>query len=132
MKIMSYGFFSTQIQLTTTQMKKLLSILLVATLMLCLPSASMAKGKGKEGGLSVHGKVTQVTDTSITLEEGKKKKAKTETITVPAGTSIKDESGGTVALSSLTGKHVTVKESSAGTASEITVSAGKGRKKKKQ
>jgi hypothetical protein len=113
-------------------MKKLLSILLIATLMLGLPSVSMAKGKGKgKHGHAVHGKVTAVTDTSITIEEGKKKGGKTETITVPAGTSIKDENGGAVTLGSLSGKKVTVKESSAGTASEIVVSAHKGKKKKK-
>jgi len=111
-------------------MKKLLSFIVVATMMLGMPSLSIAKGKGKKGGLSVHGKVTQVTDTSITLEKGKKKGGKTETITVPAGTPIKDEKGGTVALNSLSGKHVTVKESSAGTASEIVVSEHKGKKKK--
>jgi hypothetical protein len=110
-------------------MKKLLSFLLVATLMLGLPSLSMAKGKGKKGGLTVHGKVTSVTDTSITVQAGGKKNPKTETITVPAGTSIKDENGGAVTLGSLSGKKVTVKESSAGTASEIVLSTHKGKKK---
>ena len=123
--------FTHKIQNTKYQMKKLLSFLLVATLMLGLPSLSMAgKGKGKKGGLSVHGKVTAVTDTSITVQAGGKKNPKTETITVPAGTSIKDENGAIVALNTLNGKRVKVTESSAGTASGITVSARKGKKKK--
>jgi hypothetical protein len=111
-------------------MKKLLSFLLVATLMLGLPSLSIAKGKGKHGH-TVHGKVTAVTETSITIEEGKKKGGKTETISVPAGTTIKGEGGGAAPqLSSLVGKHVTVKESSKGTASEIMLGKHKGKKKK--
>ncbi|SRR6266446_4563063 len=111
-------------------MKKFLSVLLIVTLMLGLPSLSMAKGKGKRG-LSVRGKVTAVTDTSITVQAGGKKNPKTETITVPAGTSVKDENGATIALNTLSGKRVTVKESSAGTASEIMVSARRGKKKNK-
>jgi len=112
-------------------MKKLLSVLLVAIMMLGLPSVSLAKGKGKKGGHTVHGKVTQTTDNSITLAEGKKKGGKTKTISVPAGTPIKGPGGSTATLSSLVGKKVTVKERSAGTASEIVVKAGKGKKKKK-
>jgi hypothetical protein len=112
-------------------MKKLLTLLLTATLLIGLPSLSMAGKKGKKGGLTVEGEVTAVTDTSITVQSGKKKKAKTETISVPAGTSVKDETGATVALSSLSGKHVTVTESSAGTASNIVISAAAKKGKKK-
>ncbi len=109
-------------------MKKLLSFLLIAILMLGIPSPSMAKGK--KGGLSVRGKVTAVSDSSITVQSGGKKNPKSETITVPAGTSIKDENGGTIALSALNGKKVIVKESAAGTASEITVGGHKRKKNK--
>jgi len=95
-----------------------------------LPSLSMAK-KNKDAGLSVHGKVTAVSDKSITVETGGKKNPKTEVINVPEGTSVKDENGAVVALNSLNGKKVTVKESAAGTASEITVAAGRAKKKNK-
>jgi hypothetical protein len=113
-------------------MKKLLSFLVIATLVLGLPSLSLAKGKGKNSGLSVRGKVTAVTDTSLTVQAGRKRTDKGETITVPAGTSIKDSSGGAVALNSLVGKKVTVTESAKGTASEIVVAGDrKGKKKQK-
>jgi len=110
-------------------MKKLLSLALTASLLLILPSLAMAKGK--KGGLEFKGKVTAVTDTTITVSHGKKDAAKTETITVPTGTAIKDETGADVALNSLVGKHVKVAESSANTASSITVKAPKAGKKKK-
>ena len=110
-------------------MKKLLSFVLIATLMLGLPSLSMAKGK--KGAKAVHGKVTAVTGDSITVTTGGKKNPQTATIKVPEGTSIKDETGGAVALNALSGKRVTVTESSAGTASAIVVGAAKGKKKNK-
>lgn len=110
-------------------MKKLLSFLLISTLMLGLPSLSMAKDK--KGGKGVHGKVTAVTGDSITVTTGGKKDPKAETIKVPEGTSIKDEAGAAIALSALSGKSVTVTESAAGTASAIVVGAAKGKKKNK-
>lgn len=110
-------------------MKKLLAVLLTATLMLGVPSLSMA-AKAKKGGKGVHGKVTAVTADSITVATGGKKNPKSETIKVPEGTSIKDETGGAVALNALSGKSVNVTESSAGTASAIVVGAAKGKKKK--
>jgi len=106
-------------------MKKLLSCALAATLMLGLPSLASAKEKGPK----VAGKVTAVTETSITIAEGKKQGGESKTINVPTGTPITTKDGSAApALSDLVGKHVKVKESSEGTAASITVGAGKGKK----
>ncbi len=121
-------------------MKKLLSCLLLAVLVLGLPSTSEAKGR-RNKHFAV-GEVTAVNDKSITIKEGKRETIRT--IFVPAGTPINDKGGspssasastsstnGNTAptLSGLVGKHVRIKESSAGTAGEIMV-IEHGRKKK--
>ena len=125
-------------------MKKLLSSALLLVLMLGLPAISSAKGKkGKRHPIG--GEVTAVSERTITIKEGKK--GATKTIFVPAGVEIKGGGGKSSSssasasstngkeaptLSGLVGKHVQVKERSAGTASEITVTDGKGKKKKKK
>ncbi len=123
-------------------MKNLLSCALLVTLMLGLPSLSMAKGKKKKQH-PISGEVTAVNDKTITIKEGKTETIKT--FFVPAGVSINgggessssasgsassSSGAATPSLSGLVGKHVRVKESSAGTASEITVTEKKGKKKK--
>jgi hypothetical protein len=109
-------------------MKKLLSCLLAATLILGLPSLAMAK---KDKGLSVRGKVTAVTATSITVKPGKKVGGDPQTITVPEGTPITVKDGSPApALADLVGKRVKVKESVAGTAKAIVLKKLKGGKKK--
>ena len=123
-------------------MKKFLSSALLVALMLGLPSLSIAKGK-KGKHRPIIGEVTAVSDKTITLKEGKKNGGTIKTIFVPAGVSINGGGGssssasasstnGSAAptLSGLVGKHIKVKESSAGTASEITVVEHKGKKKK--
>ena len=125
-------------------MKKLVSFMLLVALILSLPSLSMAKGKKRRHALN--GEVTAVTDKTITIQEGKKAGGAIKTIFVPAGIPIDGKSaspssasasasstsgGPPPTLSGLVGKHVRVKESTAGTASEITVIEPKGKKKKK-
>ena len=108
-------------------MKRLLSSAFLAALLLALPSLSMAKDKK---GLAVHGKVTAVTATSITVTPGKKTGGESQTITVPEGTPITEKDGSAApALSELVGQRVKVKESAAGTASAIVVTKGKKAKK---
>ena len=125
-------------------MKKFLSSALLVALMLGLPSLSIAKGK-KGKHRPIIGEVTAVSDKTITIKEGKKNGGTIKTIFVPAGVSINGGGGSSPSasasasstnsnaaptLSGLVGKHIKVKESSAGTASEITVVEHKGKKKK--
>ena len=98
-------------------MKKLLPCIIVAA-MLALPSISMARGHRHK----ISGEVTAVKSTTITIEQDTRMGDKIVTIFVPPGTPINGK------LSDLVGKHVTVKESSPGTAKEITVKGEKGSK----
>jgi hypothetical protein len=108
-------------------MKKLLSCALAATMILALPSLAFAK---KTKGPSVHGKVTAVTATSITVTPGKKTGGEPATITVPEGTPITEKDGSPApALADLVGKRVKVKESAPGTAKSIVVTKSKKEKK---
>jgi hypothetical protein len=111
------------------EMKKNLSWALAATILLTLPSLAMAKGKKDK--LEFRGRVTAVTDTSLTVQHGKKDAGEAKTITVPAGTSIADDAGTAVKLSDLVGKHVMITESAADTAQSIVVKTHKDGKKKK-
>ena len=122
-------------------MRKLLSSALLVVLLLGLPSLSMAKGK-KAKRHPISGEVTAVTEKTITIKEGKQ--GTIRTLFVPTAASIKGgggsssssgsasstNGGSNSALSGLVGKQVKVKESPAGTASEITVIEHKGKKKK--
>ena len=110
-------------------MKKLLSWVLTVAMLLTLPTLALAKGKKEK--LNVSGKVTAVTDNSVTVSHGKKNAGTTKTITVPKDTPIKDDSGADVPLATLVGKHVKIKESGADTAQSILVKTQKGGKKKK-
>lgn len=105
------------------------NLTLIAAILLALPTLAMAKGK--KDNLQFGGKVTAVNDTTITVERHNKKSGQdvTKTISVPAGTSITNGSGGTVPLSGLVGKHVKIKESSADVAQSIVVKDHKGKKK---
>jgi hypothetical protein len=106
-------------------MKKFLSFALVAIMALALPSFAMAKNKNKHKGEA--GKVTAVTDTTITIT---KKKNGSETINVPANTPITTTDGSAAPkLSELVGKKVKVSETTSGTASSITVKVHKKHKK---
>jgi flagellar basal body P-ring protein FlgI len=104
-------------------MKKNLSCALLAMLMLALPSLSLAKGKAMHRPMpGVDGKVTAVAEKSITVEEDQDHGGKTETLTVPEGTVIKEHDGSTAPkLAELMGKHVKVLVSPPGTAKEIIV-----------
>jgi hypothetical protein len=109
-------------------MNKILSWTLAAALMLGLPSFAMAKGAK---GPVVKGKVTAVSETSITVTEGKKQGGESKTVNVPTGTPITTKDGTPApALADLVGKHVKIKESTEGTAKAIVVTAAKGGKKK--
>jgi len=98
-------------------MKKLLSWMLVTALIAGLPSLASARILRRP---KIAGEVTKVETKTITIMQG----TKLETIFVPTGTPI--TGGGS--LSELVGKHVRVKESSAGTAKEIVVAGGKAQK----
>ena len=95
-------------------MKKFLPLALATTLLLSLPSISMARLRHHK----ISGEVTKVNSTTITISENTREGARIVTVFVPKGTPI-DESTDGSALSGLVGKHVTVKQSSEGTASEI-------------
>jgi hypothetical protein len=106
-------------------MKNLLSWTVAAALILSLPSMAMARGRHHK----VSGEVTAVKSTTITIAENTREGKETVTLFVPKGTLIdgKTESDAS-ALSGLVGKHVTVKESSPGTASEIHTKGHKSAK----
>jgi hypothetical protein len=95
-------------------MKKFLPLALAATLLLSLPSISMARVRHHK----VSGEVTAVNSTTLTITENTREGTKVVTVFVPKGTPIDGSTDGS-ALSGLVGKHVAVREASPGTASDI-------------
>jgi len=108
--------------------KKTFSWMLALAAFVAAPSIAQAKKHE-----AVHGKVTEVNQSSITVSHGKKGEPKTTTvINVPTGTPITDkETGAALQLSDLVGKHVKVKESGPGTALSIVVKKHKHANKDK-
>ena len=103
-------------------MKKLLSWMLVATLIVGLPSLASARRVRRP---KIEGEVTKVETKTITIKQG----TRIETIFVPTGTPITDKkTGATIQLSDLVGKHVKIKESSPGVAKSIVVRKHKKKK----
>ncbi len=104
-------------------MKKLISSLVIASLLLSLPATASARGLHHKNK-AVSGKVIRVTPTSITIREGKKHGHATLTFAVAKGTPVK---GGK--LADLVGKEVKVVEKGPATAKEIIVGGHHSHKK---
>ncbi len=104
-------------------MKKLISSVVVATLLLSLSATASARGLHHKNK-TVSGEVISVTPTSITIREGKKQGHATVTFAVAEGTPVK---GGK--LADLVGKKVKVVEKGPSTAKEIIVGSHKSHKK---
>jgi hypothetical protein len=105
--------------------KKTLSWMLALAVIFAVPSLAQARGKHV-----VHGKVTEVNQTSITVSHDVGQVATKTVINVPTGTPITDKkTGATLQLSDLVGKHVNVRESSPGIAKSIVVKGHKHAKK---
>ena len=104
-------------------MKKLISSVVVATLLLSLPATAGVLGF-LHRNKAVSGEVISVTPTSITIREGKNQGHAPMTFAVAKGTPVK---GGK--LADLVGKKVKVVEKGPATAKEIIVESHNSHKK---